>query len=176
LLVGHVVWEGRPAQPHTLQQLPITLTIKSGTTEINYPTQNTDASGFFTVSLGTLSDGLYDYRVKGPKFLANSGSFAKSGPSQLNVEMGLMLAGDCNNSNVITIQDLGIIRNSLGRGFGDPGYDDRGDLDGNLVVNVLDFNLLKRNFGLDGAPPLSPQKESSLFRLRASSRLYSVRL
>lgn len=130
--------------------------MKSGATELNYPSQNTDSWGFFTVSLGTLDDGPYDYRVKGPQFLAKGGTFTKSGQAQLNVEMGLMLAGDCNNDNLVTVLDVGIIRNSLGRGVGDPGYDARGDLDGNQIVNIIDFNLMKRNFGLGGAPPLSP--------------------
>src|SRR5205823_180180 len=26
-LIGHVIWQGRPSQPNTLQQLPITLTL-----------------------------------------------------------------------------------------------------------------------------------------------------
>src|SRR5438874_777913 len=46
-LVGHVTWQGRPAQPNALHQLPITLTLKSAITEVNYPVQTTDASGFF---------------------------------------------------------------------------------------------------------------------------------
>src|SRR5205823_9322567 len=73
IVVGHVFWQGRPAQPNALQQLPISLTIKSGTTEVNYPFQNTDSSGFFTVT-ADLPDGVYNWRVKDPKYLANSGS------------------------------------------------------------------------------------------------------
>src|SRR5207253_7460013 len=49
VLVGHVTWQGRPAQPDPLQQLPITLTLKSGAMEVNYSSRNTDANGFFTV-------------------------------------------------------------------------------------------------------------------------------
>src|SRR5207248_2680629 len=59
MLIGHVTWQGRPAQPNTLQQLPITLTLTSGATEVNYPVQTTDASGFFTVPVTTLSNGTY---------------------------------------------------------------------------------------------------------------------
>src|SRR3954468_17786552 len=90
-LVGHVTWQGRPAQPNALQQLPITLTLKSGTTEINYPIQNTDASGFFT-QVVTLPNGSYNWRVKGPLYLANSGNVTLSGAPTTNVEMGLMRA------------------------------------------------------------------------------------
>src|SRR5262249_10323749 len=96
ILVGHVTWQGRPAQPNTLQQLAITLTLKSGTTEVNYPSQNTDASGFFT-QVVTLPNGSYDWRVKDPKYLANSGTVTLSGAAQTNMDMGLMRVGDCNN-------------------------------------------------------------------------------
>ncbi len=168
VLVGHVTWQGRPAQPNSLQQLPITLTVKSGMTEVDYPQQTTDSSGQFSVSLDGLPDGLYQWRVKGPSggpggnttpgFLANSGTFTKtSGPPYVvNVEMGLMKAGDCNNDNVVNVQDVGILRNSFGKSQGDPGYDSRADLDGNNMVNTLDYNILRANFGTGGAPPIRP--------------------
>src|SRR5206468_2712110 len=44
IVVGHVTWQGRPSQPNAAQQLPITLTVRSGALEINYPQQTTDAS------------------------------------------------------------------------------------------------------------------------------------
>src|SRR5262249_4891999 len=67
ILVGHVTWQGRPSQPNPLQQVPITLTLKQGTTEVNYPAQATDAFGFFTVSVASMPGGLYNWRVKDPK-------------------------------------------------------------------------------------------------------------
>src|SRR5436190_2082110 len=57
LLVGHVTWQGRPAQPDPLQHLPVTLTLKLGGAEVNYPGQTTDANGTFTTSLAGLSPG-----------------------------------------------------------------------------------------------------------------------
>src|SRR5207244_5233654 len=60
--------------------LPITLTLKSGTLEANYPTQLTDQYGFFTITLGTLPTGTYTWRADDstsvqhpPNYLANSG-------------------------------------------------------------------------------------------------------
>src|SRR5439155_4531451 len=80
MLVGHVNWESRPSQPNQLQPLPITLTLKAGTTEVNYPTQLTDQYGFFTVTLGSLPAGTYTWRADdalsathAPNYLANSG-------------------------------------------------------------------------------------------------------
>src|SRR5439155_10687652 len=51
MLVGHVSW-WRGIQP-------ISLTLTMGGTQIDYLTQNTDASGFFTVSVDGLASGTY---------------------------------------------------------------------------------------------------------------------
>ena len=68
-----------------------------GSTEVNYPTQNTDASGFFTVSVGTLAPGTYNYRAKGPKYLAKAGVVTLTGAPTTQMEIGLMTTGDASN-------------------------------------------------------------------------------
>jgi hypothetical protein len=156
VLVGHVTWQGRPSQPNALQQLPITLTLKLGTSETNYPTQTTDASGYFTVGVGGLANGTYDWRVKHPQYLANSGVVTLTGAVTTNAEMGLMKAGDTNDDNVISATDFTILKNTFGKTIGDPGYDDRADFNGDIIVNTSDFALLKANFGQCGASPISP--------------------
>lgn len=156
LLIGHVTWQGHPAQPSSLQALPITLTLKSNTAEINYPVQSTDASGFFTVSVAGLSSGTYNWRVKGPKFLANGGSLALGGAGHTSVEVGLMRSGDSNNDNAINMSDFNLVKFSMGRGFGDPAYDDRADFDGNRNITSRDFLLLVSNWAQGGVPPLDP--------------------
>jgi hypothetical protein len=155
-LIGHVTWQGRPAQPHALQQLPITITLKLGTTEVNYASQVTDPRGNFTVPVGTLASGTYNWRVKGPKYLANSGSVVLSGSTVTWTDMGLMKAGDANNDNIVSVLDFNILKTTFGKQTGDPGYDDRADFTGDQIVSILDFNLLKGNFGIGGAPPLAP--------------------
>ena len=136
--------------------MPITLTLKSGPTEVNYPVQTTGANGSFTVALGTLPNGTYNWRAKGPRYLANSGNVALTGNPVTNAEMGLMRAGDCNNDNFVNTVDFIVLRASYALSVGDPGYDDRADLNGDQAVNVADFALLKINFGTSGAPPLVP--------------------
>jgi hypothetical protein len=100
-LVGHVTWQGRSTQPNNLQQLPITLTLKSGTLEKSYPCLTTDTYGFFTVPVYSLVSGTYSWRVKGPSgssipnpgkpgFLATSGTVSLSGASTTQQEMGLI--------------------------------------------------------------------------------------
>src|SRR5205085_4288412 len=65
VLVGHVAWEGRPAQPSALQSLPISLTLKSGTFERNFGGLTTDSSGFFTVPVTTVPSGTYNWSDNG---------------------------------------------------------------------------------------------------------------
>jgi hypothetical protein len=155
MLVGHVTWQGRPAQPNTLQQLPITLTVKLGATEADYPSQTTDASGFFTVSVAGLPAGTYNWRVKGPKYLANSGNATLTG-AQTGIEAGLLKVGDANNDNIVSAIDFNILKSAFGRACANPGYDDRAEFTGDCLVSAVDFNLLKGNFGGGGAPPIAP--------------------
>jgi hypothetical protein len=165
ILVGHVVWQGRPAQPNALQVLPITLTLKSASTEVNFAMQNTDASGFFTRPVTSLPGGVYQWRVQGPDgvdggnttpgFLARCGSVTLGGGLQYNVEMGLMQAGDSDNNNIVNVVDFNILKTTFGKGVGDPGYDSRADLTGDQLVNITDFNLQKQNFGFNGCAPVA---------------------
>jgi hypothetical protein len=156
ILIGHVTWQGPPAQPSARQQLPITVTLKLGSAEVDYPARNTDVSGFFTVSMATLANGVYDWRVKGPVYLANAGTLTVTGASVTNAEMGLMKVGDANNDNVVNVLDFTLLKAGFGKSLGDPGYDARTDFNGDSIVNVSDFTLMKNNFGLGGAPPIHP--------------------
>jgi hypothetical protein len=161
-LAVHVIWQTIP-QPNARSILPITLTLKLGTTEINYPQQNTDTSGFFTVSVGSLPAGTYSWRVKGPKegnnltpvpqpgFLANCGTVSLTGATQTNLDAGMMKGGDANNDNLINTTDFTILKND----FGHSGAD-RADFNNDSVVNASDFTILKNNFGQAGCNRLGP--------------------
>ncbi len=152
-LVGHVTWQGRPPQPNTLQQLPITLTLRTSTSETNYPIQTTDASGYFTSAVSNLANGTYVWRVKGPQYLVNCGGVTLTGAPTTSIEMGQMKTGDANNDNVINAADFNILKGTFGKTPGDPGYDASADFTGDNTVNVADFSLLRGNFGQGGAPP-----------------------
>ncbi len=154
VLMAHVDWQGRSAQPDPSQQLPVTLTLKTGSTEINYTGLITDASGVFTVPVSGLDAGAYNWRVKGPKYLAKGGAIDLTGAPVTNLEVGQMLVGDANNDNLVNIVDFNTLKISFGKQAGQPGYDDRTEFTGDQIVNIVDFNLEKRTFGLPGAPPI----------------------
>jgi hypothetical protein len=150
-LVGHVIWQGRPAQPSALQQLPLTLTLTLDGTPTSYPNQATDASGYFTVTTSGLPDGTYTWQIKGPQYLSNSGQFSLERLDvSIVVDMGLMRTGDANDDNLVTVGDFNILKVAFGTGIGTPGFDPRADFTGDEVINVSDFNLVKNNFGTSG--------------------------
>ena len=155
-MVGNVKWQGPPPQPHIRQQLPLTLTLKLGTSGVNYPSQSTDPSGLFTVPVSSLAPGVYQWRSKGPSYLANSGTVALSGVSVTQAEMGLMRAGDANDDNLVGAADFAIVRETFGLSQGQTGYDGRADFTNDGSVSALDYNLLRGNFGMGGAPPIAP--------------------
>jgi len=154
-LVGHVNWAGQ-SQPNALQQRPITLTLcsTSGGPSSAY-SGTTDASGYFTINVASLISGTYNWRVKGPRSLANGGMLALTGSDQ-QVEMGAQNGGDADNDNAISISDFNIMKSTFGRAQGDPDYDERGDFDNSSNVNITDFNIQKSNFGQAGAPVTCP--------------------
>jgi hypothetical protein len=152
-LVGHVSWQGRPAQPDPLNQLPLSLTLQLGTAVTTYPNQQTDASGFFTVPVTTLPNGVYTWWAKGTSWLASGGSLTLAGAPVTQQEMGLQLAGDVDNGNQVDINDFTFLRATFGLVCGNGGYDGRADFTGNCVVDTSDFTLLRGNFGQTGPPP-----------------------
>src|SRR5436190_5769174 len=169
LLIGHVTWQGRPAQPNPVQSLPITLSLRSQDSGLlsEYTGMVTDASGFFTVEVTSLPNGIYNWRVKSaqtnptpaennPGWLATSGTVTLTSAATTQKEMGLQRSGDSNNDNVVSAGDFIILKNSFGRVPGEPAYDRRADYTGDTVPNVNDFVQLKANFGFAGAPPLRP--------------------
>lgn len=154
--VGHVTWQGRPAQPHAFQALPISLTLSLGGTDYNFTGLTTDAGGNFAVNVGNLPNGTYTWRVKGPKYLSTSGTVVYNHALVTSVEMGLQLAGDANNDNLVDITDFGILYGTFGRTPPDPLYDDRADFTGEQLVDITDFALLRGNFGQIGTRPARP--------------------
>src|SRR5207302_9374872 len=139
-----------PAQPNALQSVPVTLTLDSGVSQANF-NATTDQTGFFTVTAP--SPGIYNWRVKNPQTLANSGSVTLMGGTTQQ-EMGLLREGDADNTNCVSATDFTILKGTFGKGIGDPGYDARADFNGDSAITATDFTILKGNFGTCGAAPV----------------------
>ena len=104
---------------------------QSAVGEADYPSGippfiDTDVSGFFTIPVTTLPVGTYQWRLKGPGYLASAGSLALTAAAINRADMGTQLAGDITGDN---------------------------------VDNISDFNALKNNFGQGGAPPIRPDAD-----------------
>jgi hypothetical protein len=153
LLIGHVIWQGRPAQPNALNQLPLTMTLRLGANTTTYPTLTADASGFFTVSVTTLPGGVYTVWVKGLTYLASNGPVTLTGAATTQFDLGQQPAGDVNNDNSVDVSDFSLLRVTFGRSCGDPAYDGRADWTGDCLVDIGDFGLLRANFGQSGPAP-----------------------
>jgi hypothetical protein len=147
-----VTWEGRPAQPNPANQLPLTLTLTLGASVTTFANQVVNASGVFTVPLGTLPAGSYTWRTKGPLWLANSGTVTLSGAPVTTQEMGVQRAGDVNSDNLVDVADFTLLRAGYGLLCNNASYEGRADYNGDCVVDVTDFTLLRGNFGQTGAP------------------------
>ncbi len=152
-MMGHGTWEGRSPQPDPSQILPISLTLHlvDGGPYIDYPLQNTDANGYFTVSVSGLPNGTYDWRVKGPQYLASIGTVTLTGDPMTYLEVGLLRAGDANGDNIVNVADFTILKGSYAERCGEVGYDGRSDFTGDCRVTSEDFVLMRRNWGLKGA-------------------------
>jgi hypothetical protein len=154
LLVAHVIEQGCPTSAN-----PITLTLKNGATEVNYPPQAPDASGFFTVNVTSLPGNTYQWRSTGPRYLANAGNvFIPDTASTTQLEVGLLLAGDINNDNITNIADFNLLKLSFGLQTGDPGYNSNADFTCDGIVNIFELNMLKVNFNRVGAGQVTPRR------------------
>jgi hypothetical protein len=62
-----------------------------------------------------LPAGIYNWRVKGPAYLATTGSVTLNSAAT-SLEMGVQLAGDINGDNVCSAQDFTILKGNFGAG------------------------------------------------------------
>ena len=150
-IIVHMIAPTCPAPPHPRWSQPISLTMKMGELEINFPESRTDDYGFVSYTLPTLPAGIYDIRVKGHRSLGKAEIVGfdpqPDPPAEFQVDMGLQEMGDCSDDNVVNVNDFNILKNAFGRLT-----DLRPDFDNNGLVDITDFNMLKSNFGQVGDP------------------------
>src|SRR5205807_2252071 len=72
VLVVHVTWQGitQPNSRNTTETVTSTLRLVGGGPAYEYTGMTTDANGNFTMPIGSVPNGTYTIRVKGPRNLA----------------------------------------------------------------------------------------------------------
>ncbi|MCV2370519.1 M12 family metallo-peptidase [Roseateles oligotrophus] len=59
-----------------------------------------------------------------------------------NVDFAIVMVGDLNGDGKVNCDDLAIVKASMGKRVGDPGFDPRADVNGDGVVNVRDLSIV----------------------------------
>jgi len=166
-IVGHVTLQGIPQPDPRNATKALTLTL-SGPVNVNILLPPLDDNGYYTVNVSTLPPGTYQWRLKGPKYLANCGIVQLTGGCPpVQIEHSMLRTGDANDDNIVNISDFNILKAE----FGTSGTGLRSDFNNDLTVSISDFNLLKNNFGTAaGCPPLfSPRQGPNGYRAGPNS-------
>lgn len=143
-----VLLQGRPAAPDArwITALTVTIIPAAGGAPVFDQIVTTDETGGFSI---TVASGSYKIRVKGAHTLARVVTTTLV-PGDNVVDIPLLLEGDANDSNSVTILDFSILAVAFGKANGQPGYDARADFNGDNAITILDFSLLAANFGKAG--------------------------
>ena len=122
-----------------------------------YYNTNTSFTGSYDTALIELNvpPGMYDIRVKGFNTLKNLLSgVVVSAPGPVDIDMGILIAGDANGSNSVDILDCSLVLKYFGY---DPNAEDAPlgarlcDFNKSGSVDILDCSILLKNFGRTGA-------------------------
>ncbi len=138
LVWGSVTLQGRPPAPDPAWVLALAVSFSG----VGAFPVNTDQFGRFLAIVPGLH--FYDVTVKGLTTLRNAKNNVYVGAGSTEVYLGTLLAGDCNNDNVVDIADFSIFRSRFGTTSAEA------DFNGNGLVDINDFSLLRMNFGRSG--------------------------
>ena len=154
-LIGQVTFQGRGTPPAPSWSCPLSVTLSApGAGAPTYALLSTsDQRGIFTAT--NILAGTYDIRVRSMNSLRNLRANQPILVGNNQVNLGLLIAGDANSDNRVSLQDLSILANTYGKILGDAGYDERADFNNDTRVNLADLSLLATNYGLQGDRVLS---------------------
>jgi hypothetical protein len=151
---GQVAFQGRPTPPHARWVNPLTVTVyaQGTSTVVGTYAVTTNATGAFSFVFGQAL-GTYDIGVKGSRTLSRLEEDVVINSAATNVNFGTLLEGDCNNDDVVDINDFGILADAFASVPASANWDVRADLNNDGTVNIYDFGLLADNYGLSGEMP-----------------------
>ena len=149
-LTGTITLQGRPAAPDAQWQVPVQVELyTTGNPEPVYTYNVTiDQNGQFIIS--GIPAGTYNIGVKNSHTMRNgiNGQVLAAGSN--NINFGILLEGDVDNDNYVTLADISILVNSFNQTVGDPGVEANADLDNDGYVTLADISLLVSNFNQGG--------------------------
>src|SRR5205823_12781870 len=99
----------QPFHSNMTETISITMRLQGGG-PLNTFLGSTDASGFYTVPAGTMPNGIYNIRSKGPRNISTCNVVTLNGAPQINVEMGIQPAGDANDNDIDNATDFSILK------------------------------------------------------------------
>jgi hypothetical protein len=150
-IIGQVTFQGRPTPPDASWVNALTVVVyEQGTSTVvdTYAVTTNSTGGFsfiFDHALGT-----YDIGVKGAHTLSRLEENVVIDSATTNVNFGTLLEGDCDDNDVVDINDFGILADAYGSVPASGNWDERADLNGDDAVNIYDFGLLADNYLLSG--------------------------
>lgn len=107
-----------------------------------------DANGDYVVATA-LPPGNYDVYIKDTHWLRRKVSIALAGTG-VNGVNALLLNGDVDGDNEVTIGDYSQLSAAFGSEPGDPNWNAEADLNGDDTVDIGDYAILSTNFGQVG--------------------------
>jgi hypothetical protein len=148
---GQVAFQGRPTPPHASWVNPLTVTVylQGTSTVVGTYAVTTNSTGGFSFVFDH-APGTYDIGVKGSHTLSRVKEGVVIDSATTNVNFGTLLEGDCDNNDVVNINDFGILADAFGSVPASANWDVRADLNNDGAVNIYDFGLLADDFGLSG--------------------------
>jgi hypothetical protein len=149
-LYGHLTFEARILPPSDAAK-PAEVVVAQEGKVLQTANVKIAPDGTFQLSMGDLAEGKYQLWVKSPRYLAKQVDVDYT-QGIAKAELGTLIAGDVDGNNVITVVDTTLLRSTLGKALGDPGYDARADFNYDDRVNVQDSNMMRNKTGLAGDP------------------------
>ena len=116
-------------------------------------TENTTRVGTTYNAITTVSGiipGTYNISAGTAHSLTNFKQGAVITVPSTDIDMGILLEGDADGSNVVNLSDFSILAKTYGKSTGDSGFDARADFDCSGTINLSDFSLLAANYARSG--------------------------
>lgn len=150
-ITGTVLLEGRPLPPDASWSVPLTVDLLCPALYTYGVT--TDQYGEFSLTHVISGTSTCDIRVKNAHTLRNIKTGVVLNPGYNVHFLEVLLEGDADDDNIVTLVDFSILATTYDKGSGDPEFDGRADFNENDWIEIADFSLLATNYDVSGDIP-----------------------